>query len=138
MKLLTAQLVLVSTLLCAPALHAEQIKIPVGAQSAELSNVSRPSRGMSKASVKSQYGQPVKINAAVGKPPISSWEYPNLTVYFEYDHVISSVLTPIYHESTTRVIKETMSDAEVSAELRETVKETPSEMPKEDFDLTEK
>lgn len=138
MKSLTAQLVLISTLVCAPALYAEQIKIPVGAQSAELNNIARPNRGMSKASVKRQFGQPSKMNTAVGKPPISSWEYPNFTVYFEYDHVISSVLTPIYHESTTRVIEETMSDADISAELRETPQQTPSEMPKEDFDLNEK
>ena len=30
---------------------------------------------------------------AVGKPPISRWEYPGFVVYFEHDHVIHSVVS---------------------------------------------
>ena len=53
---------------------------------------SRPMRGITQAQVQSKYGSPVNKKAAVGDPPISSWEYQNFTVYFEYDRVIHAVL----------------------------------------------
>jgi hypothetical protein len=52
----------------------------------------RPTRGMTQASVESKYGSPVNKRAAVGDPPISSWEYNNMVVYFEYDRVIHAVM----------------------------------------------
>jgi hypothetical protein len=51
----------------------------------------RPTRGMTQASVESKYGAPVAKNAAVGEPPISSWEYQTMIVYFEYDRVVHAV-----------------------------------------------
>ncbi|MEM7432820.1 MAG: hypothetical protein AAF351_12925 [Pseudomonadota bacterium] len=51
----------------------------------------RPSRGMTQARVEERYGIPEARNAAVGNPPISSWEYSTFVVYFEYDRVIHSV-----------------------------------------------
>ncbi|MCK5325032.1 MAG: hypothetical protein KAJ57_03455 [Woeseiaceae bacterium] len=53
---------------------------------------SRPMRGTTQAQVESKYGSPVSKKAAVGEPPISSWEYQDFTVYFEYDRVIHAVL----------------------------------------------
>ena len=53
---------------------------------------SRPVRGTTQAQVESKYGSPVSRKAAVGDPPISSWEYQDFTVYFEYDRVIHAVL----------------------------------------------
>lgn len=50
-----------------------------------------PKRGQSRNTVRSQYGEPISVRAAVGDPPISSWSYANFTVYFEYDHVITTV-----------------------------------------------
>ena len=52
----------------------------------------RPTRGMTQARVESEYGAPMSKNAAVGDPPISSWEYQNMVVFFEYDRVIHAVL----------------------------------------------
>jgi hypothetical protein len=52
----------------------------------------RPSRGMTQASVESKYGSPVSVNAPVGDPPISRWEYADFVVFFEYDRVIHAVL----------------------------------------------
>lgn len=54
---------------------------------------SRPSRGMTQASVEARFGSPVQKVAAVGDPPISRWVYPGFTVYFEYDRVIHAVVT---------------------------------------------
>lgn len=50
-----------------------------------------PVRGQSRASVQSQYGDPVSAKPAVGQPPISRWNYPEFSVYFEYEHVITTV-----------------------------------------------
>ncbi len=52
----------------------------------------RPTRGMTQHSVEAKYGAPISRNAAVGDPPISSWEYQTMIVYFEYDRVIHAVL----------------------------------------------
>jgi hypothetical protein len=53
---------------------------------------SRPTRGTTQAQVEAKFGSPVSKKGAVGDPPISSWEYQNFTVYFEYDRVIHAVL----------------------------------------------
>lgn len=52
----------------------------------------RPTRGMTQASVESKYGSPVNKRAAVGEPPISSWEYADMVVFFEHDRVIHAVM----------------------------------------------
>lgn len=51
-----------------------------------------PKRGASMNQVSSQYGAPETKHAAVGKPPITRWDYPAFSVYFEYTHVIDAVL----------------------------------------------
>ena len=56
------------------------------------SEVATPARGMSMDQVASKFGAPVSKVQAVGKPPISRWEYPGFVVYFEHDHVIHSVV----------------------------------------------
>ncbi len=58
----------------------------------ELVDITLPVRGMSKKMVESEFGQPINIRAAVGKPPISSWVYDEFTVYFEFKWVLHSVL----------------------------------------------
>ena len=52
-----------------------------------------PTRGMSKAQVEAKFGAPTQRVAAVGRPPISSWVYPDFIVYFEYDLVLHAVVT---------------------------------------------
>jgi hypothetical protein len=56
------------------------------------SDVSTPARGMTMEQVATKFGTPVTKVPAVGKPPISRWEYPGFIVYFEADHVIHSVV----------------------------------------------
>ena len=56
------------------------------------SGVTTPARGMTMDQVASKFGAPVTKVAAVGKPPISRWEYPGFVVYFEHEHVIHSVV----------------------------------------------
>jgi hypothetical protein len=52
-----------------------------------------PRRGMSMDQVKGKLGQPVKVDPAVGKPPITRWIYNDRTVYFERSTVIHVVAT---------------------------------------------
>ena len=72
--------------------YAETVNVPVG-QQGNISSVATPKRGITKAQVKAQLGEPNGWRPAVGQPPISSWVYDSFTVYFEYDRVIHSVLT---------------------------------------------
>ena len=71
---------------------ADEVKVPVGQQSAQNLSIERPQSGMSKEQVEQRYGAPEQAIDAVGNPPISSWEYADYIVYFEYDRVIHSVL----------------------------------------------
>jgi len=52
---------------------------------------SRPKSGMTMTGVESTYGAPSQKRAAVGQPPITRWDYPNFSVYFEKDRVIHAV-----------------------------------------------
>jgi hypothetical protein len=56
------------------------------------SDTATPTRGMTMNQVAARFGAPVTKIPAVGKPPISRWEYPSFIVYFEADHVIHSVV----------------------------------------------
>jgi hypothetical protein len=70
---------------------AETIEVDSGIAVKE-SDVATPARGMSMDQVASKFGAPVTKVPAVGKPPISRWEYPGFVVYFEATHVIHSVV----------------------------------------------
>jgi hypothetical protein len=50
-----------------------------------------PTSGLTQESVEATYGSPNSKTAAVGEPPISSWEYDDFVVFFEYDRVIHAV-----------------------------------------------
>jgi hypothetical protein len=52
----------------------------------------RPARGSSMSAVQSRYGEPTNRHAAVGNPPITRWDYPQFSVYFEHDRVLHAVL----------------------------------------------
>ena len=55
------------------------------------SDDARPSRGMTQAKVESKYGSPTSVNAPVGEPPITRWEYADFVVFFEFNMVIHAV-----------------------------------------------
>jgi hypothetical protein len=50
-----------------------------------------PHRGITMKQVEKSFGPPAKRFPAVGKPPITRWDYPAFSVYFEYNRVIHSV-----------------------------------------------
>lgn len=69
---------------------AEQIVVPVGSQQG--AHVNMPGKGVSMSQVLSRYGEPEHKSGPVGQPPISTWDYPTFTVYFEHQHTIHSVV----------------------------------------------
>lgn len=66
---------------------ADELKTPAAPEDSS----ERPSRGMSMDKVETTYGAPGNRVPAVGEPPITRWEYPGFTVYFEHHLVIHSV-----------------------------------------------
>ena len=81
--------------LAAPGAQADTLLIDgidIDRQSVDM----RPKPGMSMTAVESAYGAPSQRHAAVGgavvqHPPITRWDYPAFSVYFEHDRVIHAV-----------------------------------------------
>ncbi len=57
------------------------------------SNTPQPARGALMKTVEKQFGAPTNRHPTVGKPPITRWDYPGFSVFFEGDRVIDSVIT---------------------------------------------
>ncbi len=57
------------------------------------SAVERPKRGSTMSEVEKRFGAPVEKHATVGQPPITRWDYPGFSVFFERDRVIHAVAT---------------------------------------------
>jgi hypothetical protein len=87
-RLFTPWLVLVLTLGCA-ALQAQTISIPLGIQGD--SSIAVPAGGSSMQEVRERFGAARMEHPAVGVPPITRWDYPAFSVFFEGDRVISAV-----------------------------------------------
>lgn len=69
---------------------AQSLQIPISQQGAE-QTTPLPEFGQSQQHVLAQYGEPKKRHPSIGQPPITRWDYPYFTVYFEYQTVINSV-----------------------------------------------
>lgn len=89
MKLLLP-LTLSAALFAVTSVQADTLTIPLG-QQASSQPVNLPQRGTSTSQVQRQHGEPTTRHAAVGQPPITRWDYPGYSVYFEYDHVVHAV-----------------------------------------------
>jgi hypothetical protein len=50
-----------------------------------------PKRGSTMSAVETHFGAPKVRHEAVGKPPITRWDYDGFSVYFEYQHVVHAV-----------------------------------------------
>jgi hypothetical protein len=58
----------------------------------EPTSVAHPRRGTTMHQVEAKFGTPQKRYPAVGKPPITRWDYPAFSVFFEYNRVVHSVV----------------------------------------------
>ncbi len=76
----------------APETSAETIGI--SRQGSATADIERPAKGQTMQAVESRFGKALAVRGPVGNPPISVWDYPGYTVYFEYNHVIHTVLKP--------------------------------------------
>ncbi len=91
----SAPLVLVAALLSTvPAVNADVLLIDAIAEAPPNSpqGLPRPKSGQTMDSVRKQFGDPVKKHPWVGDPPITRWDYPQYSVFFEYDRVINTVV----------------------------------------------
>lgn len=84
------RLLLLAALWAALPAHADTLAIPVGQQGSP--NVSVPARGESQKAVLSRFGLADEEHPAVGRPPITRWDYRTFSVYFESGRVIDSVV----------------------------------------------
>jgi|SRR5271170_911880 len=85
------RIMLLAAVLASGLAGAETVAVDNGIAVKE-TDVATPARGMTMNQVATKFGAPVSKVPAVGKPPISRWEYPGFIVYFEADHVIHSVV----------------------------------------------
>ena len=82
--------------LCCGAAEADRVTMPDAS-----SDVSAPSdlpaKGQSMDQVRHHFGEPQKRYAPAGgdtpkHPPITRWDYPGFSVYFEHTHVVDAVV----------------------------------------------
>lgn len=73
------------------ALTANQINVPIGEQTRAYES-QLPDRSMTKEMVRQTFGMPVAIDAEVGEPPVSAWQYQYYVVYFEQKWVLHAVV----------------------------------------------
>jgi hypothetical protein len=84
------RIALLLTLVATP-LYAETLMVGEQVQ-VKPPGIEVPQRGSTMAQVEAKYGAPREKHAAVGKPPITRWDYSELSVYFENDRVIHAVV----------------------------------------------
>jgi hypothetical protein len=85
-------LLLAALLVAPPSLLRADTLILDGIEQAAPTAGDRPHRGMTMQQVTKRWGEPAQKVDAVGKPPITRWEYDGFTVYFEHEHVVHTVL----------------------------------------------
>ena len=83
-------LLVLALTLGAVAIRAEVLLLD-GIEADAQSASERPKSGMTMANVEKTYGEPAQKHAAVGQPPITRWDYPAFSVYFENERVIHAV-----------------------------------------------
>ena len=72
--------------------QAENIVLPIASQGQYLGAIKHPGKGQKQSFIISEYGEPLTKSAPIGSPPISHWDYPDFSVYFENNTVIRTVL----------------------------------------------
>jgi hypothetical protein len=85
-----AHLLMPAMALGAVIASAQNLDMATGDPSATLPE--RPSRGSSMSAVEAHFGAPTTKHEAVGRPPITRWDYPQFSVFFEYDKVLHAVI----------------------------------------------
>lgn len=79
------------TMLGSSLVQAEVLRIPISQQGA--TRINMPAHGDQQTQILQKFGEPRMRYKSVGQPPISRWDYPGFSVYFERTTVINSVQT---------------------------------------------
>jgi len=85
-----AHLLMPAMALGAMIASAQNLDMATGDPSATVPE--RPTRGSSMSAVEAHFGAPTTRHAAVGDPPITRWDYPQFSVFFEHDKVLHAVI----------------------------------------------
>ena len=86
------RLLVAANLMVLAAPFAQSDTVVVGDKIAvKESQATVPTRGMSMKTVEARFGAPKQRHAAVGKPPITRWDYDGFSVYFEKQLVLHAV-----------------------------------------------
>jgi hypothetical protein len=80
-------------LLCLTGVAHAELVVDAGKVVVAPSNTPQPAPGAQMKTVEKQFGAPANRHPTVGKPPITRWDYPGFSVFFEGDRVIHSVAT---------------------------------------------
>lgn len=91
-KTLSALALLLSLAAATAPARADYHALPASDAAAAL-----PGKGDSQQAVLGRHGEPVTRHAAVGggstaQPPITRWDYPGFSVFFENSHVVDAVV----------------------------------------------
>ncbi len=84
---------LLPLLLSLPALAPATVVRVDGGRLAVVEAADAPARGLTMQAVRQRWGEPRRRIGPVGRPPITRWDYPAFSVYFEGRYVIHSVQT---------------------------------------------
>jgi hypothetical protein len=76
----------------APQVAQAELLLIDGQVRVRTADVPTPTRGMTMRSVEERFGAPENRAPTVGQPPITRWDYPGFSVYFEHDRVLHSVV----------------------------------------------
>jgi hypothetical protein len=83
-------MILILSLLAFPGVLRADVLLIEQVRQAE--GMAVPLNGQSKAEVEAAFGAAQTTTDPVGDPPITRWTYQRWTVYFEFDHVLFTVL----------------------------------------------
>lgn len=90
--MLSISLVVVCVALLASSANADRLLIE---RVRESQSIPMPKRGATMDQVRQQFGEPMTVSGPIGKPPITTWKYHDISVYFEKRWVIDSVVNKI-------------------------------------------
>lgn len=70
--------------------QVSEVLIPLSGKEIQ-THTAGPKRGTSMKQVEAKFGKAMKVHPTKGKPPITRWDYPEFSVYFESNSVIHTV-----------------------------------------------
>jgi len=86
-----------------------------------------PINGMTMAAVERQHGAADHVRGPVGFPPITVWEYPNMTVYFEHNLVLVASGAPLTPEPPQPATQQAAPQSDMPSKPMDVAPTTPAQ-----------